>query len=213
MNQIKNLKKLEGLSYFDKTTLSQFFNVSKTALYSDVNRWLKKGVLIQLKKGMYLTPAYYLPLKDKQVYHEFLANKLREPSYLSLEYVLQKYSVLTEAIYGFTSVTLKSKRIYKNKFGLFAYQHIKLPLFTGFTFRKQEGFTVKEATKAKALFDYLYFKLFRINDFTKKRLISLRLNLEEFSNKDWREFSTYCEISQIKKFKKLTKLLKEIHDY
>ena len=113
MNQVVKLKKLGNLSYFDKNTLSQIIELSDNSLYTNIKRWIKSGRLVQLKNGMYVTDIFLSTLPDKTPYAEFIANKLREPSYLSTEYVLQKYGVLTEAVYGYTSVTLKSNNVSK----------------------------------------------------------------------------------------------------
>lgn len=115
MNQVQNLKKLSRLSYFDKNTLAQFIELSDNSLYAAINRWVKNGKIIQLKKGFYVTGDYLDKMPEKEKYLEFIANKLKFPSYLSLEYVLQKYSVLSESIFSLTSVTLKSKRVFRNK--------------------------------------------------------------------------------------------------
>lgn len=213
MNQVKNLQKLKELSYFDKTTLSQFIAGSERAVYENINRWLKQGILIQLKKGFYVTNDYFLSSKEKGIYREFIANKLREPSYLSLEYVLQKHGVLTEAIYAYTSVTLKSKRTYTNKLGNFGYRNIKKDLFSGFTIKTHNEFEIKEASVAKALFDYLYFKLWRSHNISLELLMSYRLNLDPLSNKDFKELAYYCQLAGWKKFKNLTKLLKKAYDH
>lgn len=207
MNQVQNLKKLKNLSYFDKNTLSQFIELSNSSLYKAISRWVKKEKIIQLKKGLYVTGDYLNKMSGKQVYLEFIANKLKLPSYLSLEYVLQKYSVLPESVFSITSITLKSKRIYKNKLGVFIYRSIKDSFFTGYTIKENNGFEIKEATKAKALFDYLYLKLFGVRFPDKKLINSFRLNLDEFTGKDKKEFGGYCQRSGIKKYKKLPLLL------
>jgi len=207
MNQVQNLKKLSSLSYFDKNTLSQFVELSDSSLYTIINRWLNNGKIIQLKKGLYVSGDYVDKISAKQAYLEFIANKLNFPSYLSLEYVLQKYSVLSESVFSPTSITLKSKRIYKNQLGTFIYRSIKESLFTGYTIKKNGEFEIKEATKAKALFDYLYLKLFRIRSLDKKLIDSFRLNLGEFDGENKKEFDSYCQLSEIKKYKKLPSLL------
>lgn len=207
MNQIKNLANLESLSYFDKTTLKQFCDLSDNSLYANIKRWLKTGRIIQLKKGLYVTGNYFRGISDKKAYTEFIANKLREPSYLSMEYVLQKYGILTEAIYSVTNVTLKSSRTYRNQFGTFIYQTIKGELFTGFEINAYGGFEIKEATKAKALFDFFYFKTYRVESIDEELLESLRLNLGELNRQDFGEFARYCELSGINKYAKLSKLL------
>lgn len=207
MNQVRELKKLAVLSYFDKNTLSQFMALSDNSLYSNIKRWLKKSDLVALKKGMYVTQDYLMHLKTTKTYSDFIANKLREPSYLSMETVLQRHTMLTEAVFGWTSVTLKSKRIYKNSLGAFVYRNIKPDLFTGFEIRNEEGFDVRVARKAKALFDFLYFKLFKIGVITPEIIDSFRLNFDGFSKADLKEFSGYCKLSGIQKFIQLPPMI------
>ncbi|MDI6731919.1 MAG: hypothetical protein QME05_05015 [Candidatus Margulisbacteria bacterium] len=208
MNQVQKLKLLEGLSYFDKSTLRQFIELSDNSLYANIKRWLKQGQIIKLKNGFYVTNNYLLSRENKEIYLEFIANKLREPSYLSLEYVLQSYGMLTEAVYSFTSVTLKSKNSYSNKLGRFSYRNIKEPLFTGFDLIEKGGYQVKIATKAKALFDYLYFKFRPLPKITKEEFSSLRLNLDGFLKSDAIEFARYTNKAGLKKYLCLANFVK-----
>ena len=213
MNQVQKLKKLANLSCFDKSTLQQFMDLSDNSLYADIKRWLNQGLLIKLKKGLYVTNSYYLARENKDNYVEFIANKLREPSYLSMEYVLQSYGILSEAVYAITSITLKGKNSYANKLGRFSYRNIKEPLFAGFSLLEKGEFQVKIATKAKALFDYLYFKFKSITKITKEEIISLRLNLAGFSKKDLEEFDQYVKKAGAKKYLCLTKRIGALRDY
>lgn len=210
MNQVKKIKKLENLSYFNKATISQYVNAKTNTLSTDINRWIRNDILIQLKKGFYVTSNYYEKLQNKTLYLEFISNKLREPSYLSLEYILQKYGILTESVYSITSITVKSSRIYRNKLGLFIYRNIKDELFTGYNILESNGFAVKEATKAKALFDWTYLKLLRLKKLDLALLESFRLNLENFKPKEFNEFKSYCELTGIKKYLQLTSMIKKI---
>ena len=199
MNQINNLNKLNLASYFNKNTLQQVVEVNDNAIYSNIKRWLKQQRIIQLKKGLYVTNNYFIKTIDKTAYREFIANKLKTPSYLSLEYVMQKYSLLTETVNSFTSVTLKKPNTYQNQLGLFTYSNIKQKLFLGYTICKRDGREIKEATKAKALFDFFYLRLQRVKSVNKEFLESFRLNLDEFSGKDVKEFMSYQKLSQNKK--------------
>lgn len=208
MNQLSKIKKLSNLSYLDKNTLSQVIELSDNSLYTNIKRWLKTGDLVQLKKGMYVTGGYIARLKNRDAYMEFLANKLREPSYLSMETVLQRHNMLSEAVYGWTSVTLKTKHIYKNKFGVFIYRNIKESLFDGFEIRTVDGFDVRVASLAKALFDYLYYKLLRVRDVDWELIESFRLNWDEFPKSDFAELSKYCEASGVKKMIELPGIIK-----
>jgi len=205
-----NLTKLNNASFFVKETLSQVLGVSESALSADLQRWITKGLLIQLKNGLYVTREYYQPLAEKQSYLEFLANILKKPSYLSGEYVMQKYGMLTESVFAITSVTRKKTNMYQNKLGAFLYSNVKDDLFTGYHIINKNGFEIKEATKAKALFDFLYLRLWRIPTITKELLESYRLNLFELSREDYEEISTYSALSGIKKFNNIPDRLEEI---
>jgi predicted transcriptional regulator of viral defense system len=201
MNQLKKLSQISNLSYFDTTTLSLIYpELSKNSLYSNIKRWIKRGYLIQIKKGMYVTKEYVLNVQDKSSYKEFLANKIKYPSYLSMEYVLQKYSILSDAVYAYTSVSLKSKNTYNNEFGRYIYRNITKKLFTGYEIKDVGEYSICEATKAKALFDYLYLKLYRVKNITEDILLSLRLNLDELDESDMKEFENYCKLIGIRKF-------------
>lgn len=204
MNQIKNLNKLNSASYFNKNTLQQVVPVSDNSLYSNIRRWIKQNRIIQLKRGLYVTNDYYIRLPKKQAYQEFIANKLKTPSYLSLEYVMQKYSLLTESVYALTSITLKTPNTYKNELGLFVYSNIRPDLFTGYKLVEKDGFQIKEASKAKALFDFLYLRLLSVKNINQQLVNSFRFNLDEFSQKDQKEFKSYVKLSKIKKLEKVS---------
>ncbi len=73
-------------------------------------------------------------------------------------------------------------------------------------YQKKKGkILVKEATKTKALFDFLYFQKRGLEKIDKKFIKELRLNLEEMQKSDWLEFEKYLEISRSKKMKKFLK--------
>ncbi len=132
-------------------------------------------------------------------------------SYLSLEYVLQRNDILTEITYPVTAVTLKQTRVFKNRLGTFTYRNIKTDLYQGFTFTEYMGIPFAQATPAKALFDFLYFRPLK----SSQRLAGydlvedLRLNLEDFSENDQVEFSTFVEISSSKKMEQILKNLRK----
>lgn len=210
MKQVNKLKNLENLSYFGKGAISQYIDIKTESLSVDINRWIKEGTLIQFKKGLYTTSNYFERVNDKSLYIEFIANKLRTPSYLSLEYMLQKYSILSEAVYSITSITTKAGRSYDNTLGLFLYRNIKESLFTGFDIMDYNDFKIAQATKAKALFDWLYLKFLRTQNINLAILESLRLNIDDFKSKDFKEFKSYCEMSDIKKYKILWQIITKL---
>jgi len=57
-----------------------------------------------------------------------------------------------------TSITLKTPRRINNDLGIFSYRKIKSSLFYGYDTIGKGDYLIQEATKAKALFDFLYFQ-------------------------------------------------------
>lgn len=213
MNATARLEQFNNASFVTKSTLFQVYGISDNALSENIKRWLKKGLLIQLKKGVYVTSKFYHTVSNRQSYIEFVANVLKNPSYLSTEYVLQKYSMLTESVFAVTSVSRKKTRQYHNALGTFQYASIKENLFTGFYTIERDGLPILQATKAKALFDFLYFRIWRSPDINKSLIESYRLNLSEFSKIDLVEFEGYIKRSEIKKFLFMPDIIRElIHD-
>ncbi|MFQ5493448.1 MAG: hypothetical protein ACE5DX_04785 [Candidatus Dojkabacteria bacterium] len=207
MKQVNKLKQLSELPYFDTQSIGQITGLTEQGLNNTVSRWLRNGLLIQLKRGRYVTKDYFRSNRSKREYIEFVSNKIRFPSYLSLEYILASYQILSESVFSITAITTKSTRDYTNKLGRFTYRSIQEDLFTGFEIVKKGKFDVAIASKAKALFDYLYLKFYRSVRISKKDIEELRLNLDSFDTKEVEEFGQYCEISNIQKYKKLPQLL------
>src|SRR4030042_84504 len=132
--------------------------------------------------------------------------KLENLSYFNKDTISQYVNAKTNTLSTDINRWIKNKssRIYKNKLGLFIYRNIKDILFTGFNILENNGFVIKEATKAKALFDWMYLKLLRLKKFDLSLLESFRLNLENFKPKEFKEFELYCELTGIKKYLQLT---------
>lgn len=132
-------------------------------------------------------------------------------SYLSIEYILQRNAILTEMTYPVSAVTLKQTRVFENKLGAFVYRNIKSDLYQGFTISEYLGISFAQATVAKALFDFLYLRPWkwgrRLADYNMAE--DLRLNLEDFSEKDQVEFATFVEISNSKKMNQILKNLRK----
>lgn len=208
MNQINNLSKLNSASFFTKKTLVDIIGGNDDAIAANIKRWIKSGILIQLKKGLYVTKEYYQACPDKQSYYEFVSNFLKKPSYLSGEYVLQKYGILSESVFTYTSTTQKKTKVYINKLGVFNYSNIKDKLFTGYKIISKSGFDIKEATKAKALFDFLYFRLLKVPQINQEIIDSFRLNLDNFYPKDFSELNSFIKLLNIKKINNLVNYLK-----
>ena len=132
-------------------------------------------------------------------------------SYLSLEYILQRNAILTEMTYPVSAVTLKQTRTYENSFGTFTYRNIKSELYTGFVIVEYLGIPIAQATVAKALFDFLYFRHWKATGKPNYYDLAedLRLNLADFSEKDQNEFASFVELSKSRKMDHILKNLRK----
>lgn len=200
----------EKIPCFTKQNLRIFWKGSEFALNERIKRALKSGRLLKLKKGLYTTNIYCLKELEKSKFKEFIALKLRFPSYLSTEYVLAKYELLTEITFPLTSVTTKTGRTYQNFLGTYRYLNLKKELYFGFeesSFNQNKYFI---ATKAKAMFDFLYLKK-NIGDLKKEILEGLRINWDNFTKNDFLLFQKYVSKSRSKKMEKISKILEKIY--
>ena len=127
------------------------------AIRNQFNRWHKKGLIIKLKRGVYLFNASDRKVDPSLI---FLANQLYAPSYVSLEFALNYYGLIPERVADATSVSTKKTMRLKNELGVFIYQHIKPEAFRGFRMLKEErGSSLLLAEPEKAVVDFLYLNL------------------------------------------------------
>lgn len=196
------------LPYFD---LSDLAGVETDRIYLKIllSRYHKSGKVIRLKKGVYVTKDYIDTVRGKgrlSVYLEFLANILYRPSYLSLEYILYQHNLLTEIPVNFTLITKNKPVGFRNRFGGFFYRKVKQELFCGFDIIRDGDFSIMRATKAKALFDYLYLRKNSVA--IPASITGLRLNLSQLNRPEKAELGKYVAIEGSKKMRAIYRLIK-----
>lgn len=201
-------EKTNNLLIFNKSYL-KLLEKKPNNLNFNLKYWQKNKNIVSLKNGTYIFKANYDREKDKDAYLEYLANQLLKPSYLSLEYVLAKYQIMSEAVRSLTSISLKNSRDFNNNLATWRYYRLPEKLFTGFSFKKFRGQDIITATKAKALFDFLYLRfrcgpLPRIND-----IENLRLNLEDLTKLEKKEFYSYFTLTTGKRWQVLQEIIKK----
>lgn len=191
------LLKLNNLLYFNKETIRSLSNESENTISKSITRWISNGTLVKLKNGIYTTRESFEDNKDEPGYSEVIASILRSPSYISLEYALDSYEMLTESVYAITSVTMKCNRSYQNKTGTYLYRSISENLFKGYEIRKFKEHEYYFATKSKALFDYIYLRTKIISNTLEDRDIKeeYRLKMDNFKTKDYKELKEYAKMS------------------
>lgn len=191
-------------------TLDDLSTVEENKHYLRVllSRYEKAGKILRLKKGVYVVEDYINNVKINSSYSsytEFVANILYQPSYLSLDYILYKNSILTEIPNNFTLVTKNKTAKFSNNIGNFFYHKVKDELFIGFEIEKVNNYSIYKASKAKALFDFIYLRKNYLND--KKAVTELRLNLDNFTKNDFGELKKYVLLEGSKKLWKILNYL------
>lgn len=122
---------------------------SKLAKRGDIQKEILAGKLIPLRRGLYET--------DANASVKYLAGKIHNLSYISLDYVLSAYSLIPEAVYSVTSATSNKSKIYNNAFGCFIYSHIPQSVYSlGIKEEDDNGCKYLIATPEKAMCDKLY---------------------------------------------------------
>ncbi|MCF6239713.1 MAG: hypothetical protein L3J74_00015 [Bacteroidales bacterium] len=145
-------------------------------LYPNFNKmnlltWQKKGYLHKIRNSWYCFSDTIID--ETRLF--YIANKIYQPSYVSLETALYYYGVIPEAVFSINSVTTLKTKEFKNSQYLYTYRNIKTNCFFAYKFVQKENYTFKIAEIEKALLDLLYF---RHSLKTFEDIISLRLNKE-----------------------------------
>jgi len=166
--------------------------------------WQRKGYIKKIAKGHYVFADLII---DENILYE-IANRLYNPSYVSLESALSYYQVIPEAVYGITSVSTRRTYSFSTPFGEFHYRTIKPSFFFGYkiTIFDSKSFKIADLEKAIIDFFYLYPNLKSESD-----IISLRFNTETVTNKldrqklqkYLRKFSKVALSDRISKFMEL----------
>ncbi|MEK7141659.1 MAG: hypothetical protein AAB800_03890 [Patescibacteria group bacterium] len=184
------LDKLTNLLIITKETLRQL-EEDNDRLDFNIKYWLKKGNIIALKKGVYVLKETWERETNKDDYRQYLANQLCQPSYLSGEYIMSKFGLLTEAVYGITSMTTKTTKTFINSLGNFTYYSLSPALFFGFEVKQIGSFSVAVAKKSKAVFDFLYLRFLKQTPVNKKTIEELRINWENMTKTEFGELVQY----------------------
>ncbi len=206
IEKIRN--KTNNLLIFNKTYL-RLLEEDSNNLNANLKYWQKNKKIIALKKGVYIFKEKYNQTKDKNAYLEYLANQLLEPSYLSLEYVLAKYQILNEPNQVLSSISLKSAREFTSEIGTWRYYSIPRKLFLGYKIIFFKNQPIIIASKAKALFDFLYLRFRRGPEANLNNLLDLRLNLENLKRQEKLEVQKYFALLPEKRWQKFNKIFKQ----
>jgi len=162
-------------------------------------RWLSKGYFTRLRKSLYELTDDGSEIKIPDLY---IANRLYEPSYVSLETALSIYSIIPDIAAGATSVTTRPTRTFRNKYGSFYYRTCKREAFTGYRRILYDGLKTQIADREKAFVDFIYYRLRSgfLLDFDEERF-----NIKILKTLNWKKALYYARLFN----KKTVRTLKE----
>jgi predicted transcriptional regulator of viral defense system len=163
-------KKLKdkNILIFSRLDVSRTFGSNSAAASLLLHRYAKRGFITRIKRGLYAFAG------ESAVPTPYLANKLYEPSYVSLEFALSYHRVIPETVYEITSVTPKTTQRLHAINKVFSYRRIKKEAFTGYETMKQGAYSFFIADPEKAFVDLAYLKAIRrkgvFDRFDKKKI-------------------------------------------
>lgn len=193
------------MPYFNKKEAAVLIGKQGKNLDKKIAQLRKIGYVKTMKNGLYVS-AVYADKEFGESYMQFMANILRSPSYISIEYVMAREGLIPESVYWVTSITIKSSRKYSNFLGNYLYRNIKNSLFFGFKEKNWNNNSIYIASKAKAVFDYFYLKS-TYN--SRADVYDARINWDNFSEDDVSEFEKYVKLSKSIKMNTILKVIKK----
>jgi predicted transcriptional regulator of viral defense system len=179
------------------------------AVFSDFdtrrfNEWQGKGYIKKLSRLFYV-------FSDKEINENetrFIANKLLEPSYISLESALRHYNLIPEIVYLNTSITTRKTKLIETPVGNFQYRVVKEKLFFGYKIIGNNNIAFKIAEPEKALLDFLYLRSDIKNE---NDIFELRLNGETYKKIiDQNKLNNYLKIFNSSTLNKKIKILNKV---
>jgi predicted transcriptional regulator of viral defense system len=197
-------KAFRPLPYFSLDSYMQLAgSENRRSAAVQLSRWEKRGHIIRLKKGLYMTADF----RDRHIsepgFLPMVSAIIQPQSYTSTTFELQAHGILTEITYPVTAVSFKRTVEISNALGDFLYQKIKPELYMGFDTFEYFGVPTHRATLAKALFDLLYLRPIPRESRTRNSDLAeeLRLNLAEVPGQDREQFAGYVEQSDSEKMR------------
>ncbi len=185
--------------------LNNFLDGTAAARYGMVNKALKKGELIKIRRGLYLLSNKY---RHKKLSKFFLASRIASHSYISLESAFSYYGWIPEGVTIVTSMLGRGRtKKFITPFGEFVFYQLPVneyEFLTGITRVeeiKNEPFFL--ASPLRALADYVYMKKidWKGLDYF---MGSLRIDLEKFMKIESNDF---LEIKKVYRSKRVLHFL------
>jgi len=195
-------EKVQNLPIIETRILRLLFDNGSIEL--QLNRWIKRGKIILLKRGYYILEKKY---RKTDIFEPYIASVLKSPSYISLEKALEMHHLIPDIIFSVTSVTTKKRPAeFVNSIGRFKYSSIKKEYFWGYQTIEFEGQKGYLADPEKALLDIFYFKR---KEISAEYILSLRLQNIELL--DFNKLKRYAEKLDVPFVKRAVSKLRNLY--
>jgi predicted transcriptional regulator of viral defense system len=166
---------MKYLEFREKLLPLGFFSISHIDIFFpdfDNRRlveWQEKGYLKKIINKWYVFSE--IEHSTESLYQ--IANKIYQPSYVSLESALNYYNLIPEGVFRITSISTKKTSTFNAVIGTFSYRSINSRIFFGYQIKQVGNIHFAMADLEKCILDFLYLhpNLISIGDFE-----SLRLN-------------------------------------
>jgi predicted transcriptional regulator of viral defense system len=120
-----------------------------------IKRAVASGDIVRIRRGLYCLADMY---QKKRLNPFSVSQHIYGPSYISLESALRWHDWIPEAVYSYTSVSLKNSKEFNTPAGLFSYSRVpQKALYAGVNRQTDDsGCVFLIASPLKALADYVY---------------------------------------------------------
>jgi predicted transcriptional regulator of viral defense system len=173
---------------------------SANGVRRQLDRWVKSGRIFQLRRGVY---AVSPPYRTESPHPFLLANRLRKPSYVSLQSALSHYGMIPESVPAATSITMGRPEELQTPLGRFLFRHVKKSVFFGYSQAEiSQGPPVFLASPEKALLDLLY-----LTPGSDSPAYLEELRFEPIDHFDWQAFQKHAERIGGRKLNRAVKLI------
>jgi len=195
---------------FTETQLARILGGSDQRRYGLVNRALKTGEIMQIRRGLYILSEKF---RNHTVHPFALAQALHPGSYVSLETALAYHGWIPESVFMTSSITpsRKSKEYNHSELGQFTFHPLALhPLgFLELVDRVQiEGQTMLVASPLRAMMDLVCYRKIEWQNLA-WIVTGLRIEYEQLSNILPQDFETLKAVYKHQRVKQFITCLQE----
>jgi len=149
MNYINLLPQLNKLKIFSPQDIYLIDpNFRQATLYD----WENQGKVQKIRNGWYTLGGF----QPEGLDYYLIANRIYQPSYISLDSALSHYGIIPEGVVQITSVSTNKTQSFQTPFGSFAYRSIKETLYFGYDIIEYGEIGLRMASPEKALLDTIY---------------------------------------------------------